>query len=140
MDPFLWRGLEPRFDHNIAVSGSGAKVIKIKARSEEALGALAENSFDAAYIDGSHRAPNVMLDAVLSWKLVKPGGLLIFDDYKWAPELPPHERPKMAIDAFLNVLQAQLEVLHIGYQVIVRKPLSPRTIGAAARSRDREPS
>jgi predicted O-methyltransferase YrrM len=61
-----------------------------------------------------------MTDAMLSWLLLKPGGLLVFDDYAWQPQKPPHQRPQLAIDAFLNVVQPQ--VLHKGYQVVVRKP------------------
>ncbi|CAN5298386.1 hypothetical protein BH24PSE2_BH24PSE2_13130 [soil metagenome] len=121
VDPFVWQGREPRFDHNIEVSGLADKVTKIKARSEEILGTLEEHSFDIAYIDGSHLAPNVMLDAMLTWMLLKPGGILLFDDYCWQPDRPLHERPKMAIDAFLKVLETQLEILHVGYQVIVKK-------------------
>ena len=39
------------------------------------------NNFDLIYIDASHYAPDVLSDAVLAFKLLKPGGILIFDDY-----------------------------------------------------------
>jgi hypothetical protein len=33
--------------------------------------------------DGSHRARDVLEDAVLSWPLLKVGGIMLFDDYLW---------------------------------------------------------
>ena len=36
---------------------------------------------DLIYIDGSHLAKDVLSDAILSWKLLKPSGVMIFDDY-----------------------------------------------------------
>lgn len=123
VDPFLWRYREPRFDHNIEVSGFAGKVIKIKGKSEEILGTLEEQSFDIVYIDGCHVALNVMMDAMLGWLLLKPQGILIFDDYAWQPEKLLHNRPKMAIDAFLKVLQTRVEILHKGYQVVLKKPV-----------------
>ncbi len=31
------------------------------------------------YVDGSHKARDVIADAVLAWALLRPGGILIFD-------------------------------------------------------------
>lgn len=57
----------------------------IKKPSFEALCTLLtqnrENSFHFVYIDGCHLPQNVMEDAVLSFRLLKPGGILLFDDY-----------------------------------------------------------
>ena len=46
-----------------------------------------------------------------------------FLDYAWNPEAPYQERPKMAIDIFLQVLETQIEVLFKAYQVIIKKPI-----------------
>ncbi|MGH7791972.1 MAG: class I SAM-dependent methyltransferase, partial [Thermodesulfobacteriota bacterium] len=86
VDNFSRQGGEPRFDHNIKVSGFSNKVTKIKGRSEDVLRTLNENTFDIIYIDGNHYALNVLMDTVLSWLLLKPGGIIIFDDYEWEPE------------------------------------------------------
>jgi hypothetical protein len=61
------------------------------------------------------------MDAVASWVLLKEGGIMIFDDYEWEPDKPPEERPQIAIDIFLRGFRHQVELLHKGYQVIVRK-------------------
>ncbi|MGH7790866.1 MAG: class I SAM-dependent methyltransferase, partial [Thermodesulfobacteriota bacterium] len=112
---------EVRFDDNIKVSGLSGKVTKIKGMSENVLRTLKESSFDIVYIDGSHLALNVLMDAVSSWLLLKPRGIIILDDYGWRPERAPENRPKMAIDIFLKAFQPHIEILHKGYQVIIRR-------------------
>jgi hypothetical protein len=121
VDPFAARGIEPRFDHNLRVSGHGAKVEKLKGRSTVRLQELKDRRFDIVYVDGDHRAAAVLLDAHMSWPLLVPGGVLIFDDYQWAPEKPADERPQMAVDLFVAALDGGCEVLHKGWQVLVRK-------------------
>jgi predicted O-methyltransferase YrrM len=63
--------------------------------------------FDFCYVDGSHQASDVLADAVLSFMLLRVGGILVFDDYLWAERLPygtdPLRCPKPAIDAFTNL-------------------------------------
>ena len=78
-------------------------------------------AFDCIYIDGSHLARDVLFDAVLSWRLLKDGGILLFDDYEWQLLPEPWQRPKLAIDAFAACYHGWHEVLHIGYQVALRK-------------------
>jgi hypothetical protein len=38
-------------------------------------------TFDVAYIDGDHSALGAVLDTCLVWPLVKPGGIVAFDDW-----------------------------------------------------------
>jgi hypothetical protein len=113
---------EDKFDRNIQASGFAKKVKKIKGSSQKVLRELEWNSYDVIYIDGSHVAKDVLLDAVLSWHLLKVGGTIIFDDYQWrVDQYLPWRRPKIAIDAFLAVFEPYIEVLHKEYQVVVRK-------------------
>ena len=63
----------------------------------------------------------MLTDAVLSFQLLKPGGLLVFDDYRFILEDRPEERPAVAIDAFLTVFTPRCEVLHRELQLVVRK-------------------
>jgi predicted O-methyltransferase YrrM len=113
--------LEARFDHNIRLVDRHQQVRKLKGRSGDILPNLEPTSFDAIYIDGGHDAGTVLLDGMLSWRLLKPGGILIFDDYLWETERPPAKRPQLAIDVFRDTMAESLEVLHEEYQVIVRK-------------------
>ncbi len=75
--------VEKNFDFNIEKNGSGYKVNKIVGFSQEVMRSLPLNSYDIVYIDGSHKASDVLEDAVISWRLVKSGGMIIFDDYNF---------------------------------------------------------
>jgi predicted O-methyltransferase YrrM len=75
--------IEKHFRHNIKESGSELKVIVKKGFSRDILPTLAPCSYDCIYIDGSHKASDVLEDAVLSKLLLKKGGIIIFDDYVW---------------------------------------------------------
>jgi len=77
--------------------------------------------FNLVYIDGSHLAADVLLDACLVWSLVAEGGIIVFDDYEWNRYPEPWRNPKLAIDSFLGCMDGRIRLLHRGYQVIVRK-------------------
>ena len=121
IDPFLRAGSEARFDHNVRIAAGGSKLTKVKGRSESVMPTLQEQAYDVIYIDGNHSSVNVMMDAVAGWRLLKDGGIMIFDDYRWRPDLPQTLRPQQAVDLFLSAMNASLTVLHKDYQVIVRK-------------------
>lgn len=93
----------------------------------EFLAAKQAGTFDLAYVDGSHQATDVLVDAVLSFQLLRVGGLMIFDDYLWHSEpdgrQDPFNMPKPAVDAFINIFQRKLKVVE-GVplrQIVVRK-------------------
>lgn len=78
--------------------------------------------YDLIYIDGSHQAPDVLLDAVCSFLDLKNGGIMIFDDYEWnAYPQDINKNPKPAIDTFLSIYKERLEIIHKQYQVAIRK-------------------
>jgi predicted O-methyltransferase YrrM len=110
-----------RFDHNVRTALGGTKVNKITGRSQDVLRQLRLEHYDAIYVDGSHAASDVLEDAVLGFRLLKHGGIMIFDDYHWGLQGDPLSTPKLAIDAFLAVYHGQYELLHHGYQVSIRR-------------------
>jgi predicted O-methyltransferase YrrM len=121
-------GVEDRFNKNTAeVLKGGQSLTKLKMKSTRALPMmLAEGKrFDFIYVDGSHTAPDVLTDAVDCFRLLEEGGLLIFDDYVWYMELPGQQdslnMPKPAIDAFVNLFQRKLKLLHISNQLALTK-------------------
>jgi predicted O-methyltransferase YrrM len=74
--------VEASFDSN--VSGFGHRLTKIRASSKAYFAArVPEQQFDIIYVDGSHHADDVMIDALESFAILKPGGILFFDDYPW---------------------------------------------------------
>lgn len=111
-DPNVRKSVEDRFDGNIEKSGAKHKVEKIKGYSQEVMRSLPLNAYDIIYIDGSHLASDVLQDAVLSWGLVKVGGLIIFDDYHFQFPDRPHCNTGVAIDAFMNVFQDKLQTVY----------------------------
>jgi len=126
MDIFML-GNEAFFDANVMDAYAG-RVEKIAARSAVGLDRLATSQrepFDLIYVDASHDRDDVMMDSILAWRLLKVGGVLIWDDYEIVSAMPGHfiedQNPKPAIDAFLSWRKHELEVLHSSYQVIVRK-------------------
>jgi predicted O-methyltransferase YrrM len=119
-------GTEERFKHNIGLVMDNfvdRKVLPVKSTSVEALGGwIAQKQFDFIYIDGSHLAKDVLTDACMSWPLLKDKGFMVFDDYMWRPPgFTVLQRPKIAVDTFINMFEDELIVTHIGYQLIVRK-------------------
>jgi predicted O-methyltransferase YrrM len=82
-----------------------------------------EEIFDFAYIDGTHTAFGTITDAILLHPLVKKGGMIIFDDYGLKPSdgKSPQLAPELAIDSFCYIFEKQYEVIHQGWQVIIRK-------------------
>lgn len=115
--------LEARFRSNLELTGVVDKVTVLKGRSQTVLRGLPLESFEIIYVDGSHVAKDALTDAVLSWQLLKPGGILIFDDYLWRPNESPDTTPHIAIDAFMTMFRDEFEVVLYGYQVALRKKL-----------------
>jgi SAM-dependent methyltransferase len=124
IDPYLGKwgaSKEEIFRRNLERSGAGDRVKLIKGLSQVELRKLPLQSFDIVYIDGSHAAADVLEDAVLAWRLLKPGGMLIFDDYLWRPGTPLEDRPRKAIDDFHWFFKDRFDVVHSDYQVFLRR-------------------
>ena len=112
------------FSHNILKFKDRVNIIRDK--SQNILHMLPRKSYDFIYIDGDHKASSVIQDAVLSFYLLKIGGILIFDDYTWGINNENDAKynlvaPRPAIDAFLLLYSEKIEILHIGMQVVIKK-------------------
>jgi predicted O-methyltransferase YrrM len=80
-EPFDWVDVERTYDNKL---NEFKNVVKIKSNSHEALKNMKDTHkefFDFIYIDGSHKEEDVYMDAVLSMPLLKPNGIMAFDDY-----------------------------------------------------------
>ena len=124
--------VEGRFQANVntAVRSSRypVRVEVHRARSAEALPKLlcdqGAGRFDLVYVDGSHQAADVLWDAVLALKLLRVGGVIVFDDYLWSgdPQNDLLMAPKIAIDAFTTVYASKVRILSAPlYQLYVVK-------------------
>ena len=77
--------------------------------------------YDFIYIDADHTADGVLVDAELSWPLLKSGGIVAFDDYEWGSHLHSFKSPKLGIDLFLERHAGEYELLESGLQVWIRR-------------------
>lgn len=119
-------GAEERFRHNLNVAAQklpDRRIFQAPGTSTSRLAAFIQKNltFDFIYIDGSHTAPDVLTDACMAWPLLMQDGIMVFDDYLWGPPRDALHRPKLAIDSFVNIFAEQVDVLHCGYQFVVRK-------------------
>lgn len=127
-----WDGpFEATFDSNVAAHPRKGSVRKLKGQWLSVLARCVVESgeaapqFDGIYIDADHQAKSVLAQAALCWSLLKRGGLLIFDDYRWQHPDDESRRsklpPKPGIDAFLSCWRHELRLIHKGWQVMVEK-------------------
>lgn len=116
-------GEQPSFWANVTTSGREASIELLLGNSRDVLPAL-RSGFDFIYIDGAHSSAEVLQDAILAWRLARPGAIIAFDDYRWKDDQGyGGGTPKPAIDAFLRLYRQKLEILAKNYQVWIRKEI-----------------
>jgi predicted O-methyltransferase YrrM len=87
--------------------------------SQDVLPTLEAETFDMAFIDGDHSRVAVAVDARECFRLVKPGGYIVFDDYPGGDR--PESSPKESIDAFLAKHSEDVKILCKAWCVVVQK-------------------
>jgi len=115
-----WGTVENVYDVKTNEGRFNRKIVKVKLTSDYFFKNNRE-FYDFIYIDGDHTAYGVIKDAVNAFEALKPGGIIAFDDYDWRGGTGPVDRPRMAIDAFLEIYKEKIEVLHKQYQCWIRK-------------------
>lgn len=118
------RIIEQIFRHNTDLAKAPTQTVRLMPTlSFYALAELITEraQFDFIYVDGSHSADEVLADAVMAFGLLKKNGYMIFDDYLWMAAADSLDRPKMSIDAFVNMFQKSIEVIMINYQYVIKK-------------------
>ena len=122
VDPYGAEGfdkIEARFWTNTnEAKGSNQVVSLMKMPSGSALVDMLnfKYTFDFIYVDGDHSAVMAYADGTGAWKLLKQGGVMLFDDY-----LYPHEPTKEGIDKFLKDHEGQYDLILSNYQLAVQK-------------------
>jgi predicted O-methyltransferase YrrM len=75
--------------------------------------------FDLVYVDGDHRASQVLTDLVLSWECIRPGGVILCDDandWKFTDSnnsSPAQMSPRMAIETFIMCNWDRLKIIKL---------------------------
>lgn len=110
-DNAMFKGQYDRFIRNTRT----LPVELIRKKSRDVWGDLKDYLFDFIYVDGDHSANAVYEDAVMSLKLTKLNGFILFDDYTWRQETTN------ALDKFLSIHERYITVVHKGYQLMIQK-------------------
>ena len=120
-DGFEVESTESRFDRNL--SAFDPRLTKLKGSSQQVLPTLlpGKEQFDIVYVDGSHLADDVLIDGIYGWRLLKPGGIIIFDDLAWKFYPRRQDNPAWAIGAFLKYYKGNVKMLNMRYQGIIQK-------------------
>lgn len=119
VDIWRWDEAEKRFDENV-----GHRVKKVKRDGTQALLSLVQmgEKFDCIYIDGDHNGRVVLENAVIAWMLLPIGGVMVFDDYRYAVPMQYSMGSidtRFGIDAFLDCYTLKIRVLHKTAQVVL---------------------
>jgi predicted O-methyltransferase YrrM len=97
------------FIGNVERSGVKDKITINRGYSNTELLKFDNEFFDIIYIDGNHEPEYVLEDGILSFRKLKVGGIMIFDDYGWGgPDLT-----QRGIDAFVSGYHKRISVLGI---------------------------
>jgi predicted O-methyltransferase YrrM len=103
-------------------TGRGLQAIPYKATAIDGIRRMLVNgeTFNLVYLDADHEAKAVITQASLVWPMLRKGGILVFDDYGWqAPQ--GKQGPAVGVNAFLTMFAGDYNLLHTGWQVIIRK-------------------
>lgn len=83
--------------------GVATELEKVEGKSKDVLPKLPERSFDFIYIDGAHDDESVRSDLELSARVLKPGGIIMLNDYShWSPNQGLEYGVMKAANTFLN--------------------------------------
>jgi predicted O-methyltransferase YrrM len=110
--------VQKNFAHNVSVC-TYQNVEYIRKHSEDGLIDLINKGVQAEliYIDGDHKANAVLTDLVLSWKLLKKGGVILCDDavhwqYKDENGMKAAQMsPRMAVEFFIQCHWHELHLI-----------------------------
>lgn len=108
------QNMEDIFDRNTALFRSKNRLTKLKGASSQVLAGLPrEPAFDIVYVDASHTEEDTYADLEAVYRLLKPSGTLIVDDYEGA------DGTRRATDRFQA--EKNMSVVRVGWQFIARK-------------------
>ena len=110
--------IEENFNENIK---EFKNIIKLKKTSDDF---FMDNKikFDVIYIDGYHKASQVIKDFKNSWNCLLPNGILIFDDYIWQFFKNIEDNPCFAVNTFLKSIKNQYKILIVSNsQLFIKK-------------------
>jgi hypothetical protein len=123
VDPFLSYSELPslkfnKVENNFDINTKNINIRKIKMFSSVFFKKY-QFFFDIIYVDGSHKADDVFLDGVNSFKSLKKGGIIFFDDFIGG--VINKSSPIFGIKRFQNIYSHSLELCFINEQIGFKK-------------------
>ncbi len=105
------KNMEPLTGRFTKIKGSSAAVLSDQ---------LTNQSYDFIFIDADHGVGGVLIDAILSWRLLEIGGYILFDDYDWFKE-EASGATRQGMNFFIDLIQGCFETVHADRQVLLKK-------------------
>lgn len=94
---------------------------KYKLTSDEFF-KINQNHFNVIYIDGYHKADQVLKDFINSWAVLHVKGIIIFDDYIWKFFDKIEDNPCYAINKYLKEIKKNSKILKVSNsQLFIQK-------------------
>lgn len=113
---FLQNNEEMNFDYNISHCKNANK-IKIHKITSDTFFENNKQTFNFIYIDGCHEPDFIKRDMKNSFNVLEKNGIMWMDDYGGGDGI----QIKNAMNYFLKKYNGQYEVIHMGYQLAIRK-------------------
>ena len=107
---------EKNFDFNISNCNNTNKIIVNKITSDKFF-ETNNNYFNFIYIDGCHDVEFILRDMRNSFKYLYKNGIMWMDDYGGGDGI----KIKNAMNTFLKMYEGKYEIIHVGYQLAIRK-------------------
>lgn len=111
--------IKNNFLYNLSICKNNVEYIQ-KYSTEALLYLIQKNvKVDLIYVDGDHRASQVLTDLVLAWELINVGGMILCDDstdwkYKDANKFASAQlSPRMAIESFIQCNWHKLDIVKL---------------------------
>jgi len=76
------------------------------------------------YVDGSHFSDDVLIDAIVAWRLLNEGGVIIFDDVLTPFYTRARANTAWALKTFMKYHHREFKLLSAGYQIILQKSVT----------------
>ena len=113
---FLQNKEEDAFDYNISVCKNSNKITVYKITSDSFF-ETNNKKFNFIYIDGCHETDFIKRDMENAFQVLEPNGIMWMDDYSGGDGI----QIKNTMNEFLEKYKGRYIIIHIGYQLAIRK-------------------
>jgi len=111
--------IENIFNENVVKANLKDRILVHKGDSTEVLLNMSKE-FDLIYVDGSHKCLDCYADMILSFNLLKKGGIMIVDDvlYRKGDII---NSPFESVEHFINKYKNNIIIMNNGYRLFLEK-------------------